>query len=94
MISFKEIKENTKKYLKLCKCIYTDKRTPKSAKILLWITIAYAVSPIDLIPDFIPVIGYLDDLIILPSLFYSAIKLVPKSVFTEHYKKIFQKKVF
>ncbi|MEE3488875.1 MAG: YkvA family protein [Bulleidia sp.] len=57
-----------------------DKETPLSAKILAGLAIAYALSPIDLIPDFIPGIGYLDDLIILPVLIAAAIKRVPSSV--------------
>lgn len=54
--------------------------TPILAKIIAAITIAYALSPIDLIPDFIPVLGYLDDLIILPLLCAAAIKLIPKDI--------------
>ena len=55
--------------------------TPVGAKILAGITVAYALSPIDLIPDFIPVLGYLDDLIILPALIALTVKLIPKDVF-------------
>ena len=50
------------------------------------ITIAYALSPIDLIPDFIPVLGYLDDLIILPVLVALTIRCIPKDTF-ERYRK-------
>jgi uncharacterized membrane protein YkvA (DUF1232 family) len=53
------------------------------AKVLIGAAIAYALSPIDLIPDFIPVIGHLDDLIIVPLLVYMALKLVPKDVVEE-----------
>lgn len=59
------------------------KETPKVAKIIAGITIAYALSPIDLIPDFIPILGYLDDLLILPSLAALAIRLIPPEVFDE-----------
>jgi uncharacterized membrane protein YkvA (DUF1232 family) len=45
--------------------------------------IAYAVSPIDLIPDFIPVVGHLDDVIIVPTLIWIALRLVPKDVIAE-----------
>ena len=45
-----------------------DKNTPLHAKIAAAVTVGYALSPIDLIPDFIPVLGYLDDLIILPAM--------------------------
>lgn len=57
------------------------KETPFSAKILAILTVGYALSPVDLIPDFIPVLGYLDDLIILPVLVALTIKLIPKDVF-------------
>lgn len=60
-----------------------DKDTPLSAKILAAITVAYALSPIDLIPDFIPVLGYLDDLIILPALAALTIKCIPKEKLAE-----------
>lgn len=55
-----------------------DEDTPVAAKILAAVTVAYALSPIDLIPDFIPVLGYLDDVLILPALAALTIKLIPK----------------
>ena len=58
-------------------------RTPRVSKLLLGVAIAYAVSPIDLIPDFIPVVGYLDELFILPLLIWLAVRLIPKSVIME-----------
>ncbi len=91
MLKLREIKNNAKKYIELCKLIYADPRTPKTAKILLWIAIGYALSPIDLIPDFIPVIGYLDDMIIVPVLLYIAIRSVPKNVYIENYVQILRK---
>ena len=57
-----------------------DKRTPFLAKLMIGLTISYALSPIDLIPDFIPVLGYLDDLIILPLLIFISVKLIPNQV--------------
>lgn len=57
-----------------------DKQTPFLAKGLALVTIAYALSPIDFIPDFIPVLGYLDDVILLPSLIAVTIKLTPNEV--------------
>ncbi|MGN0632324.1 MAG: YkvA family protein [Oscillospiraceae bacterium] len=59
------------------------KQTPVIAKILAALTVAYAFSPIDLIPDFIPVLGYLDDLIILPAMTAITIKLIPKDILDE-----------
>ena len=57
-----------------------DKETPIVAKVLACITVAYALSPIDLVPDFIPVLGYLDDVILLPMLIMVTIKFIPKNV--------------
>ena len=66
------------------------KETPLMAKLFATLTVAYALSPIDLIPDFIPILGYLDDLIILPLLITCTVKLIPKSIFyNAHYKPIF-----
>ena len=62
---------------------YKRRDVPVLAKIIIIITIAYALSPIDLIPDFIPVLGYLDDLIILPFLIFLSLKLIPADIFAE-----------
>jgi uncharacterized membrane protein YkvA (DUF1232 family) len=59
---------------------YKDPRTPWYGKALTAAVVAYALSPIDLIPDFIPVIGYLDDLIIVPLGMLLAFRLVPPDV--------------
>ena len=58
-----------------------EKDTPFLAKILAGTAVLYALSPIDLIPDFIPVIGYLDDLILLPLLVALTLKLIPDETF-------------
>ena len=55
-------------------------QTPKLAKALLWLAIAYVLMPFDLIPDFLPVIGQLDDVVIVPILLYWALKLTPADV--------------
>lgn len=57
-----------------------DKETPAAAKFFAFLTVAYALSPIDLIPDFIPVLGYLDDLLLLPALAALTIRLIPPAV--------------
>ena len=58
-----------------------SKRTPVAAKVLAGVTVALALSPIDLIPDFIPVLGYLDDVLFLPALIALTVKLIPPEVF-------------
>ena len=60
-----------------------DPRTPCYAKLLVAGIVAYAFSPVDLIPDFVPVLGYLDDLILIPIGVALAIKLVPHRVMVE-----------
>lgn len=60
-----------------------DPGTPWYAKLLVAGIVAYALSPIDLIPDFVPVLGYLDDLILIPMGIALAIKLIPHSVLAE-----------
>jgi len=60
-----------------------DPRTPWYAKVLAVLIIGYALSPIDLIPDFIPVLGYLDDLIIVPAGIVLLLKMIPKEVMEE-----------
>ena len=60
-----------------------EKRTPWYAKVIAAVIVVYALSPIDLIPDFIPVLGYLDDIIILPALIAWFIKCIPNDVFED-----------
>ncbi|WP_423776370.1 YkvA family protein [Aurantimonas coralicida] len=54
-----------------------DRRTPWAARMVAFLTAAYALSPIDLIPDVIPVLGYLDDLVIVPLGVWLALRLIP-----------------
>jgi len=60
-----------------------DTRTPWFAKAFALLVVAYAFSPIDLIPDFIPVLGYLDDLVLLPLGIWLALRLVPPPVLAQ-----------
>ena len=60
-----------------------DPRVPLAAKLVVVLVVAYALSPIDLIPDFIPVLGYLDDMLLLPLGIAMAIKLMPRDVWDE-----------
>ncbi len=59
---------------------FKDPDTPTLAKLIVALVIGYALSPIDLIPDFIPVVGYLDDLLLLPGMIALAITLIPEQV--------------
>ena len=60
-----------------------DPRTPLPAKLFVALIVAYALSPIDLIPDFIPVLGYLDDLILMPLGIVLALRMIPPVVLAE-----------
>ena len=59
------------------------KETPVIAKVFAMVTIVYALSPIDLVPDFIPIIGFLDDFILLPILIAITIKFIPKDILSQ-----------
>lgn len=62
---------------------YKDPRVPWHAKLFAACVVAYAFSPIDLIPDFIPVLGYLDDLLLIPLGIYLVLKMIPDEVIAE-----------
>lgn len=65
-------------------CVARDPRTPWAVRLLALAVAAYALSPIDLIPDFIPVLGYLDDLMLVPLGIYLVIKLMPPALLAEN----------
>lgn len=64
-----------------------DPRTPWYAKVFATLVVAYALSPIDLIPDFIPVLGYLDDLVLIPLGIWGAVKMIPSPILAESREK-------
>lgn len=72
--------QTLKQELKALHIAFSEDLAPLHAKLLILITLGYALSPIDLIPDFIPVLGIIDDLIILPGLIYLSIKMIPEDV--------------
>ena len=80
MENFKNSLRALKSELAALYLAYRDPRTPWYARVAAILVIGYALSPIDLIPDFIPVLGYLDDLIILPLGIFIAIKLIPAEI--------------
>jgi uncharacterized membrane protein YkvA (DUF1232 family) len=77
-----------KRELKVYQLIGKDPRTPKPAKWLLGLAVGYTLLPFDLIPDFIPLIGHLDDVLIVPLLVFVALKLVPAEVVTDCRAKV------
>ncbi len=60
-----------------------DPRTPLHARLVVAAIVAYALSPIDLIPDFVPVLGYVDDLILIPIGIALAVRLIPEPILAE-----------
>jgi uncharacterized membrane protein YkvA (DUF1232 family) len=86
----KQVQRELKNHVTLYIALYKDRRTPKISKALLWCALGYFFLPFDLIPDFIPLIGQLDDLIIVPGLIYISLRFIPKSLYREHHKRIFK----
>jgi uncharacterized membrane protein YkvA (DUF1232 family) len=66
---------------------YQDPRVPWSARIFALCIVGYAFSPIDLIPDFIPILGYLDDLVLIPLGIKLALSMIPENIMEENRKK-------
>ena len=83
-MNIKDISRKLKKDIPALYLSLKDNRTPLIARALAFITVGYALSPIDLIPDFIPLLGYLDDLVILPFLVYLTLKFIPDEVINEY----------
>lgn len=84
MNRIRELGWRFKREIQVYRLVLADQRTPPRTRWLLGAAVAYAVSPIDLIPDFIPVIGHLDDAIILPLLVWLALRSMPPALLAEH----------
>lgn len=81
--NLKQTAKGLKKEIRVLYLAYKHPDVPWYAKVFVTIVIAYALSPIDLIPDFVPILGYLDDLILIPLGITIAIKLIPKNILDE-----------
>lgn len=78
--NLQSLRRRFKRELQVLRLVLRDERTPRGARVLLGAALGYALLPFDLIPDFIPVIGHLDDAIIIPALVGLALKMVPPHV--------------
>ena len=91
MLSVKKLKmvrRGLKQNLRVYQCALRNPETPWPAKFLLWLAVGYILSPLDLIPDFIPIIGHLDDAVIVPFLVLLALKLIPEKVIDDCRQKV------
>lgn len=88
MENFVQVAKTLKREMRVYQAIARDTRTPRAAKLLLGCAIGYALMPFDLIPDLVPVIGHLDDLIIVPGLVIAALRFVPPVVVADCRKQV------
>jgi uncharacterized membrane protein YkvA (DUF1232 family) len=84
----REIAQRIKREFAVYRVALKHPRTPWLAKLLLGLAVGYVLLPFDLIPDFIPVIGHVDDLVIVPLLVYLALKLIPDEVLADCRRKV------
>jgi len=80
MASLRQIADRLKVELGYYRCLIAHPETPRLARFLLGAAVAYFLAPIDLIPDFVPILGQADDLLIVPGLIWLALRLVPAEV--------------
>lgn len=88
----KNLARNFRRELLVYQRVWRDPRTPKTARIFLGLAVGYLLMPFDLIPDFIPVIGLLDDAIIVPGLVYAALRFAPCGLVAEHRERALRKR--
>lgn len=83
-MTFKEKMNSLKRKTAQIMVALKSGKTPWYAKVMAALTVAYALSPVDLIPDFVPILGYLDDLLLLPALIRLTIKLIPDELWKSY----------
>ena len=81
--TLRELSRTFKRELRLYRALLKDRRTPRIARCLLGAAVGYALLPFDVTPDFLPVVGHLDDVIILPALIFLTLKLIPADLVKE-----------
>jgi uncharacterized membrane protein YkvA (DUF1232 family) len=84
----KMVAASLKRELSVYRLVLKDPRTPRIPKILLWLAVGYLLLPFDFIPDWIPIIGHLDDVVIVPLLILVAFRFIPKAVIDESRQKV------
>ncbi len=86
MGSFEKVKLKAKSLKKEVRTLYIASKRPDVpllAKLLIFVVVGYALSPVDLIPDFIPVLGYLDDLVLIPLGIWLVLRMIPVNILDE-----------
>jgi uncharacterized membrane protein YkvA (DUF1232 family) len=78
--SFKGLTQSLRRELNVYRLVLRHPQTPLAARLLVGLAVGYALLPFDLIPDWLPLIGQLDDVILVPALLLAALKLIPVSV--------------
>ncbi len=80
---FRAFGKNITHEIKIYQRALRHEKTPWPAKALLWLAVTYALSPVDIIPDFIPILGQIDDLLLVPALVMLALKIIPPEIIQE-----------
>jgi uncharacterized membrane protein YkvA (DUF1232 family) len=78
-----QVRDGLARELRVYRLILKHDRTPRATRLLLGAAVAYALSPVDLIPDWIPVVGHIDDVLMVPALVWLALRFVPEEVVAE-----------
>jgi len=89
-VSWRDIAAGVRREIRVYRLVLAHRRTPWLSRILLGVAIAYLFSPVDIIPDFIPILGHLDDLVVVPILVTVAVALIPRDVIDECRRQVGQ----